>query len=254
VKALAFVMLAGVAASVQVQAQAQAQTQCRGETGQYTTALVELYTSEGCDSCPPADKVISQLKATGNAIPMAWHVDYWDRLGWKDRFGRADAAVRQRALVAVQGERTVYTPQWIANGKTIRPGGSAASVLQAVAPLQQQPPGARLRLSHGTFAHGTLAVELAGDAPPGAQVFIALLEDGLSSQVSAGENKGVLLKHDHVVREVAGPLALRAQFTAQTHPVNVPQDAQLSKLRVVAWVQDASGKVLNSAVASCTKG
>jgi hypothetical protein len=234
--------------------QAQAQPQCRGETGKQATALVELFTSEGCDSCPPADKVMAQLKASDKAVPLAWHVDYWDRLGWKDPFARADAAVRQRQLVALQNSRSVYTPQWIASGITIQPGGQVQGVMQLVAQINRQTAPAWIALSVERITPGQFNVELDSEAPAGAQTYIALVEDGLSSQVSAGENKGVLLKHDHVVREVVGPLALSPNRQRQTYALRVPQQADLAKLRVVAWAQDASGKVLNAVAAQCSKG
>jgi hypothetical protein len=230
-----------------------AYAQCRGETGKQTTALVELFTSEGCDSCPPADKAISQLKPNEKAVPIAWHVDYWDRLGWKDRFARADAAVRQRALVAAQNSRNVYTPQWIASGKTVQPGNDSATLMQAVTQVNKQTAPAWMALSYGPVLFGYLGVELVGEAPAGAQAYIALIEDGLSSQVTAGENKGVLLKHDHVVREVIGPLPLGQKRLAHAHSIGVPQDANPLKLRTVAWVQDADGKVLNAVAAQCQR-
>jgi hypothetical protein len=227
--------------------------QCRGETGKQTTALVELFTSEGCDSCPPADKALSQLKPTDKAVPIAWHVDYWDRLGWKDRFARPDAAVRQRALVAAQNSRSVYTPQWIASGKTVQPGNDAGTVMQAVAQVNKQSSPVWMALTYGPVLFGYLGVELAGEAPAGTQAYIALVEDGLSSQVTAGENKGVLLKHDHVVREVVGPLPLGAKRLNHAHSMGVPQNANPLKLRVVAWAEDANGKVLNAVAALCQK-
>jgi hypothetical protein len=226
---------------------------CRGETGKQTTALVELFTSEGCDSCPPADKAISKLKPTDKAVPIAWHVDYWDRLGWKDRFARADAAVRQRDLVAAQGSRSVYTPQWIASGKTVQPGAFTASLDQTVAGINKQAAPVWMMLSYGPALFGYMGVDLAGEAPAGTQAYIALLEDGISSQVTAGENKGATLKHDHVVREVIGPLPLTATRLNHTHSVGIPRDADPTKLRVVAWAQDAQGRVLNAVAAICQK-
>ncbi|MGL4573809.1 MAG: DUF1223 domain-containing protein [Burkholderiaceae bacterium] len=230
-----------------------AHAQCRGETGKQTTALVELFTSEGCDSCPPADKAISKLKPTDKAVPIAWHVDYWDRLGWKDRFARADASVRQRDLVAAQGSRSVYTPQWIASGKTVQPGNGAATIEQAIASVNKQAAPVWMALTYGPVLFGYMGVELAGEAPAGSQVFIALVEDGITSQVTAGENKGALLTHDHVVREVVGPLPLGVKRLNHAHSIGVPQDANPVKLRVVAWAQDAQGRILNAVAATCQK-
>jgi hypothetical protein len=246
-------LYAAVSLAITMLAAQGAHAQCRGETGKQTAALVELFTSEGCDSCPPADKAISKLKPTDKAVPIAWHVDYWDRLGWKDRFARPDAAVRQRALVAAQNSRSVYTPQWIASGKTVQPGNGAATIEQAISAVNKSAAQAWMALSYGPVMFGYLGVELAGEAPAGSQVFIALVEDGITSQVTAGENKGATLKHDHVVREVVGPLPLGVKRLSHAHSMGVPQDANPLKLRVVAWAEDANGKVLNAVAALCQK-
>src|SRR5258708_2194386 len=90
-------------------------------SGAGSTTIVELYTSEGCDSCPPADKWFSTLSfKRDGVVPLAFHVDYWDYIGWKDRFGRAAFAERQRETVTRQGSRTVYTPQLMLDGRDAR--------------------------------------------------------------------------------------------------------------------------------------
>src|SRR5689334_18662425 len=97
---------------------------CSAYTGPHTTALVELYTSEGCDSCPPADHWLSSLFSQGfrpdQVVPLALHVDYWDYIGWKDPFGRAEFSVRQRKLAAMRRPVVVYTPQVVLQGQDFR--------------------------------------------------------------------------------------------------------------------------------------
>jgi hypothetical protein len=221
---------------------------CQAKTGAKPAALIELYTSEGCDSCPPADRWLSTLKANQQAVPLAWHVDYWDYIGWKDRFARADAAARQRSQVQLQGDRTAYTPQVIVSGKTT----SISAVPRRIEEVANAGSAVSLSISQGIALHGYIGVELEGTsrgAP--AQAFIALVEDGLVSEVKAGENKGATLRHDHVVREVIGPLPLRSERLSHLHSIAVPPGSDPSKLRAVAWAQDAQGRVLNAVATQC---
>jgi hypothetical protein len=216
--------------------------QCKGQTAQPPAALAELFTSEGCDSCPPADKWLSTQAADARAVPIALHVDYWDYIGWKDRFARADAGARHRRLVNAQGDKVVYTPQLIVNGKTER--WNTANLRAVRAPNAAAPV---LSLSHGAVSGGAIAVDLKTQGSGIA--YVALLEDGLSTEVKAGENRGVNLRHDHVVRALAGPFDL----TAAAHAVSlkVPGDARSEKLRVVAWSESVDGKVLGAVAARC---
>ena len=98
---------------------AEAASTCSAQAGAATT-VVELYTSEGCSSCPPADRWLSTLKNRPDVVALAFHVNYWDQLGWPDRFASAAFTERQRQLMAPSGSRYVYTPQVIANGQDWR--------------------------------------------------------------------------------------------------------------------------------------
>ncbi|MGH8673906.1 MAG: DUF1223 domain-containing protein, partial [Burkholderiales bacterium] len=104
--------------------------QCSAQSGARTTALVELYTSEGCDSCPPADRWLSSLGARGHTpdrvVPLALHVDYWDYIGWKDRFAKALFSARQRNLAQLMRAKVVYTPQVLLQGEDFRGWHSGA--------------------------------------------------------------------------------------------------------------------------------
>ena len=123
-----------------VTAQAAAPASCEARSGARVPAVVELYTSEGCSSCPPADRWLSTLKAGPEVIPLAFHVDYWDQLGWPDRLAQPAFSARQRDWQAVQHTRFVYTPQTILNGEdwrgwpgtppAARPASASAPVLR----------------------------------------------------------------------------------------------------------------------------
>jgi hypothetical protein len=196
---------------------ATAYADCRAHSVDHTTALIELYTSEGCDSCPPADRWLLSFSTQSlgeRAVALALHVDYWDRLGWKDRFGSAGFTQRQRDESARSGGEFVYTPQVVLQGRDFAPWHAAGSVEKAIAAINGRPARAVLALA----AH---PIEGAADVDVSAQltnardradaVFaIALVQSGLESDVKAGENAGKRLRHDHVVRQWRPVIALDA--------------------------------------------
>ena len=157
--------------------------------------VVELYTSEGCSSCPPADQWLAALPRGESVLALAFHVDYWDHLGWRDRFASPAHTARQYALQAGSGARFVYTPQVLVNGRDwpgwrhsdTLPGASASAVALRV--VQE---GRRFSAEVGTRQERG---PLSG--------YWALLEDTHRSRASAGENAGRELRHDHVVRQVS---------------------------------------------------
>ncbi len=222
---------------------------CVATSGAQRAVLLELYTSEGCDSCPPADRRMSQLKsqveAGGRLVPLAFHVDYWDRLGWADRFASPRYTQRQYAMSSLAGSRLVYTPQFLKNGRDWRSGGSP---LDGIGDAR---PGAGIVLQLGTTGGGKLAVggevTVAG-ATPAAEAWLALYENNLESQVRAGENSGKTLHHDYVVRRLIGPLTpdkqgrvvLRQEFALEA-------DWKRADLGVAAFVQDkTTGEILQA--------
>ncbi|MBL8341843.1 MAG: DUF1223 domain-containing protein [Rubrivivax sp.] len=156
--------------------------------------VVELYTSEGCSSCPPADRWLSTLKGRGDVIALGYHVTYWDRLGWPDRFASEQFTRRQYEWAERLGRRNVYTPQVLVDGLDWRgwprlpePGAPAAT--PPVLTLAREPGGkvqARVEPQPGSSS------QLGG--------YWAVVEHGHASRVRAGENSGETLRHDHVVR------------------------------------------------------
>ena len=179
--------LAVTAAGAWLPLGAAAQT-CEARTSAQPPAVVELYTSEGCSSCPPADRWLSALKGRSDVIALAFHVNYWDRLGWPDRFATPAITERQRLLAQSSGSSTVYTPQVMANGRDLR-NWSGASIARL--PASSLPLTLRREADTVTASIGPHKERLAG--------YWAVLEDGHSSRVKAGENAGETLKHDHVV-------------------------------------------------------
>ena len=175
-------------------AAALAQTnQCAVASGTNVTPVVELYTSEGCSSCPPADKWASTLKGSG-AVVQAFHVGYWDYIGWVDRFAAPAYTNRQRELAARNNLRGIYTPQAVLDGKDWpRWGGKPDSKEFAKAAISLK------QIGKDQFEASVTAL-------PGLQTgnwsaYWTVTEHGHNSKVLSGENKGEYLKHDFVVRQ-----------------------------------------------------
>ncbi len=197
---------------------------CKAESAPTRTPVIELYTSEGCSSCPPADRWLSTLKAdaaAGRVVAQAFHVGYWDYIGWVDRFASPAFTQRQRRIASRNGQSSVYTPQLVRNGQDWRDYSHALSA----AP---EPARARIALqktSDGTFEASVTPAE--GVASWSA--YWTVTEHGHSSKVKAGENAGEFLQHDFVVRQYVpagdytGParLTFRAIPGQPGHPRNV---------------------------------
>lgn len=166
---------------------------CQARSAARQLQLVELYTSEGCNSCPPADRWLSGLKARPDVLAAAFHVDYWDRLGWVDRFGSARHTERQAEQQRHSGAGFSYTPQVLVNGRDWR-GWPAL-------PLLDSPASVQITLQRLDSRQVSVDVVAQRGAPPRLALWWAMLEDGHSSAVAAGENHGVTLRHDHVVRQ-----------------------------------------------------
>lgn len=152
--------------------------------------IVELYTSEGCNSCPPADRFLSSLVERPDVLGLAFHVDYWDRLGWKDRFASPAYTERQQLLQRASGARFIYTPQVIVNGRDSRDWPTLPAPAASAADIELSRDGGRV---------DALITPRSG-APARLAAYWVALEDGHVSEVRSGENAGVTLRHDSVVR------------------------------------------------------
>lgn len=225
-------------------AQAETTTACTAHGGAQTMPLVELYTSEGCSSCPPADRWLSRRFALGEANFLAFHVDYWDDIGWPDRFGSSLYSQRQRSRVGAAGGHTVYTPQ-VMVGETVQANWHREDIWQRTLQQARQTAQAALalRLSrNGSNWQAAVGAAPRGEIPAGAQLWLARYVDAQTTAVRAGENRGVTLRHDRVVRQLSGPWPLTGAAIAQP----VPLPAEAAPWGVTAFVQDAQGVILQS--------
>lgn len=225
---------------------ASAADTCSARSGDQITPLIELYTSEGCSSCPPADRWLSREVRSGEhrANWLAFHVDYWDDLGWPDRFASPRHTDRQRQRVSALGQSTVYTPQVMIGSQvrtTWRAGPAVLRALEAERGAAQA--GLALRLDRGSGAQQLrLGAVRSGQGGAPAQVWLAQTVDGVKTEVRAGENGGATLNHDRVVTRLWGPWPLDAAPFAKAIDVELGQAAW----GLTAFVQEANGKVLQS--------
>ena len=239
---------------------AGASAQCTAASSEQRVALLELYTSEGCNSCPPVDRWVSALPARGftttRVLALAFHVDYWNHLGWNDPYAQARFSERQRLASARNQARFVYTPQLLLNGRDYRRGILRDDFAEKLAAISRDRPRAAITLRQTPSANGVLAVSakiaLDSDAERSlAQVYIALYENDLATQVAAGENRGRTLQHDFVVRELAGPFATgSARSFDIAHSFRPARDWKHHDLHVAVFVQNRqSGDVLQALAA-----
>jgi hypothetical protein len=223
-----------------------ASADCTAVGGVQRPQLIELFTSEGCSSCPPAEAWLNRLEAGARVVPLAFHVDYWDGPGWRDRFAQPGFAARQRGIAAGSKTQT-YTPQVVLDGK-VWTGWHRGGRVDAQSAM---PASFMMRVRRSDLQVQWQSEPARRSGADDYKVFVALVEDGLQSHVRAGENAGKALQHDHVVRALHGPDPA-ANGTAR---LRARAQVDLDRARVVAWVQEARsgavGQVLQVALADC---
>ena len=225
---------------------ASAQSSCPNATvqsGATVPRVVELYTSEGCSSCPPADRWLSSLKGQPGVIAAAFHVDYWNGLGWPDRFSSPAYTERQKQGVGVNGSSYAYTPQIVVNGRDWR--GTTLPAASA------EPARVRLAWSRNGSGELKLSAEAMPGAPSNIHLWWARVEDGHHSRVKAGENRGETLSHDGVVREYARLPAWDGHGRGEwIVPVHASEVGHLGRWMAVA-VDGRNGRVLQAVEIGC---
>lgn len=213
-----------------------------------TLVVVELFTSEGCSSCPPADTLLQRLVASPpvegvQIVALGEHVDYWDQQGWRDRFSSASLTNRQRVYSQAFNTDNIYTPQMVVDGRSGFVGSDAAAARRAIAQAATAPRGTvRIEIDAVTNSARAMAVSITAlDLPkPGRgdrdEIILAVTEDRLTSDVRRGENKGHVLAHAAVVRQ------LRAIGDATGQPVRseiaIDPAWNRDNVTVVAFVQE----------------
>jgi hypothetical protein len=158
--------------------------------------VVELFTSQGCNSCPPADRLLGELAARDDVLPLSFHVTYWDRLGWPDIFGLEDCTRRQESYAEWLGSDRVYTPQMVIGGRIDLVGTERGRVLKAIELLRSHAaPGPALTVAGDHLSVG------AGETEDAA-IWLIGFDDHHDVAIERGENRGRTLRYHHVVREI----------------------------------------------------
>ncbi|HVI45373.1 MAG TPA: DUF1223 domain-containing protein [Chitinophaga sp.] len=206
-------------------------------------AVVELFTSEGCSSCPPADELISRLQqedVDSQLYILAFHVDYWDHQGWKDRFSDHAWSQRQQQYAAWLRVRTIYTPQLIVNGEREQIGSDAGLVGAAINQALEQPVSRKLQLE--ADIKGQQLIVTSNLSPvPGTELLVALVQREAQSRVDAGENSGRKLAHVQIVRDLKTITGNDARF-------RLPRDFAPKNWELIGFVQDQrTGKITDAA-------
>lgn len=205
--------------------------------GPASPVVVELFTSEGCSSCPPADLILAEIeKQLGpQVIVLSEHVDYWDYLGWKDRFSSADFTARQKRYAAnIGGDAGVYTPQMVVDGRVGFVGSNGRRATSEIKKAARETKLAVSIVNNG----GRLTIETAG-VPADAAVLLALTESNIETSVKRGENSGKSLRHTGVVRSwtVLGKPQKGAPFRAEFAP-QLSSNWKTGDLQAVVLVED----------------
>ena len=208
------------------------------ESGETQNSLIELFTSEGCSSCPPAEKWMSALKSNQELwkriIPVAFHVDYWDHLGWRDRFAKPEFTSRQQRYAAAWGGDSVYTPGFVVNGKEWRNWFGDTAV-----PTSSTRAGV-LRVSLCDDGKLTATFVPETTQPRALALNVALLWKDLESDVKRGENGGRKLRHDFVVLDLIS-IDMTNESNRWNGSVALPMQSSADKpSALAAWITENS--------------
>ena len=203
--------------------------------------LVELFTSQSCSSCPPADALLGELARRSDVVALGFHISYWDGPGWKDPFSSASSTDRQRTYARLLDLRQVYTPQMVVDGRAEFIGSSDSDALRAIrAASQAQKPA--IQLSWEKDDALAIHVDPLNGASPreGEQVFLVVAEDMLHSDVKHGENAGRALQHNGVVRQLlpVGKIDAPAAGFSSTTSVHAAPGWNSANLRAIVFVQE----------------
>jgi hypothetical protein len=233
---------------------------CSARSPAQRVALLELYTSEGCSSCPPADAWLKSLPGLGlkgeQVIPLALHVDYWNDLGWPDPFSQKLFTQRQYRTALLGGTTTVYTPQVLLNGKEYR--WHRQDIRKTAQQINGQPARADIQLKLTQKQPNQLTVvgetRVAPSNPPKPTgLYLAVYENNLTNHIRAGENRGLTLQHQYVVRRLLGPYPVGAGGSVRVEErLDIDSSWKARDLGVVAFVEQRdTGEVLQALALSC---
>jgi len=220
-----------------------------GKADEDAPVVLELFTSEGCSSCPPADELLSRIGAlTPGVIPLAYHVDYWNSLGWSDPLSSNQWTMRQVEYVRAMQLRGSYTPQIVVNGRWQCIGSNPNGITRLIDAARATPPPAVVTVHAMSLAAGSRKLNLsvsahvvrtAGDKS--LIVLVAIYENGLMATIDGGENSGHRIKYDYTVRKVIPAFELNPTAGSALEnelSVNLDRSWRLDHLGVAAFIQD----------------
>lgn len=209
-------------------------------------ALIELFTSEGCSSCPPADELVARIEKESAGKPvyiLAYHVDYWNHLGWKDPFSSADFSKRQQDYAGYLRLQSVYTPQIVVNGKTEFVGSQEGTLRNAIRTSLQKPATAQLSLSVVKSDKSQASVKYAVEgADKNSVLFIALLQKHAQTKVMRGENGGHTLSHVQIVSKLQ-----RVPLNGANGIANIALPKGFDNQEIIGFLQNTSTGAITGA-------
>jgi hypothetical protein len=215
-------------------------------------AVLELFTSEGCSSCPPADELLAKIQkeAQGKEVYLlAYHVDYWNRQGWKDVFSSADFSDRQIDYGRWFGGSQIYTPQVVVNGKTEFVGSDEQALRKAISDELTTQPNATLALQASQDGEKLKIQYQSAGAVKGSNLLVALVQKSATSKVERGENAGRTLSHVQIVRQIQSDPINKTGTGTST--ISLPKGFNAQNWEVLGLVQDQTrGKILAAARAN----
>ncbi len=223
--------------------------------------VVELFTSQGCSSCPPADRLLTRLgedpRFAGRVLPLSFHVDYWNYIGWQDPFSSARWSARQNEYAHAFRSDRIYTPQVVVNGRTECVGSEEGAVVSRISAALGQAPAGEVKLTVAPQGGGPVKVGVdariaRAGARHGLDVLVALYQTGLDTPVKAGENASRVLHNDYVVRRLEKAFTVpAAPGSERSGEVTLPVDPSWNRnaLGVVAFLQDPVTREIEGAAA-----
>jgi len=226
---------------------------CASASAGEPRALLELFTSQGCSSCPPADKLLGELAADPSLVAMSVPIDYWDYLGWKDTLADPAHSARQRAYARVRGDRQVYTPQIVVNGATHVVGSEHAAIERAIVQTDRNPAIMSVPILLSLGGH-SLDVKIEGKEHLGGEVWLCPLAKSVPVAIGRGENRGRTVTYHNVVRHWLKLGDFAGTDLTWSVPISeiVADDSDAAAVFVQQGTREKPGPILGAALAPIT--
>lgn len=250
-RSLAFLAVLAVATIVVVALSAAPDAKAVDSRLGNTPVVVELFTSQGCSSCPPADAFLHSMtkdaKLRGKVIPLAFHVDYWDRLGWRDPFSSRVATQRQMAYVRSLKVNSAYTPQAVVNGAKEMVGSNERALVAAIEAASKEAPAGSLKVT-AARVKDSMTIKVSGEAArDNNDLLIALYEDGVTTNVGSGENGGRVIVNDGIVRNL---IRLQVPHGTINTTMTIAVEPAWKEVGVAAFLQDRTSMKIGAATST----